>query len=506
LETTSCRSGIEEAGPVADVDSLVARNAELEIEVGILRAQVRTLQGMLFGPKADKVAPPASDDVQPDMFAGEATDAEIVEEAAGPAEPRPARKPSPRKPIPADLPRVDVVLEPAEEEKLCSCCGKPRVVIGEDTTEKLEFVPARLYVRRYVRPRYACPGCKEGVAQAPLPPMILPGAVAGPTLLASLLTAKYADHLPFCRQQRILSRADVDIPRARMSAWALAAAEQLRPLVDLMTRRVLGDSEVLQIDETSIKVLDPGGKKTRNAWLHVCSGDHHAPSVIFEFSESRDARVSKAWLAKYNGVVVTDGYKVYDKTAGASPRITHAGCMAHARRKFVEASKAGDERAAGAIALISKLYDVERETRDKDPGERLAIRQQRSEPILAELREWLLDTTDVLPKSPLGKAVDYALGQWPRLVVFAGDGRVPIDNNAVERAIRPAALGRKNWLFAGNERGGRAAATWYTLLESAKRAGHNPHAYLADLLERLPGHPINRLEELLPERWTPPAA
>ena len=320
------------------------------------------------------------------------------------------------------------------------------------------------------------------------------------------MLCKYADHTPLCRIERIFARHGIDLPRRKTCEWMMEIAGLLSPLVALMQRRVVGRSAVLGVDETPIRMLDPGGgkSKAKTCWLWEYRGDDRAPYIVFDFRESRGREGPRDVLGDYCGFLQCDAYSVYTSLAAErGAGFTLVGCWAHARRKFVEAHEGGDPRAGEAIAVIRELYAIEKLGREGklDAAALAALRQDKSTPVLAKLRAWMDAQLAVVPKSPLGKAIGYTLDNWPRLTVYTTDGRLPIDNNAVERAIRPVALGRKNWLFAGSERGGHAAATFFTLIESARRADLNLWDYATDLLRRLPSHPINRLEELLPDNW-----
>jgi len=482
--------------------------AEKEARIARLEAQMHAMARHLYGQRSEKM--PASDPNQPDLFGEqpEAAPEEIKEETSKPKRPR---KRAARKSIPDDLPREEIVHDLPGEEKICSCCGKEMAKIGEDATEKLEIVPARLYVKRHVRPRYGCGSCKDKVAQAPGPEFALPRANAGASLLAYLIVGKYADHLPLCRMERIFGRYGIDIPRARMCDWLMTASELVRPLVDLMFQRALGRSEVLGIDETPIQMQTRGapGRKTKQCYLWVYRGDELAPYTLFEFLESRGRAGPETRLSDYTGYLQSDGYGVYTSLEKDGKMcFTPVRCWAHARRKFFDAAKGGSADAESALELIGRLYEVEKEGRKRMDGEKefgfeelRVLRQKKSVPALGDLREWLERKLLAVPKSPLGSAIGYTLDNWEALCIYTADGAIPIDNNAVERSIRPVAVGRKNWLFAGSERGGEAAANFFSLIESARRAGLNPFEYLTGVFRRIASCPITRLEDLLPDHW-----
>ena len=490
------RALVEAERRVAGHEEMIAR----------MEARIAWLEKTLFGAKSEKnVVPPPPAAPQLDLFGPqeEPSKAEIKEELK---EPKKVRSRGRKKPLPQDLPRKKVVHDLTEEEKTCACCGNKMRCIGEDVTEKLEVIPAQFFVEVHIRPRYACGSCKDKVAQAPLPGFPIQRGAAGASVLAFLMLSKYADHLPLCRMERIFSRHGIEMPRSKTSAWMMQLAELTKPLVSLMQRRLIERSHVIGADETSIRKLDPGGgkKKAKTCYLWEYRGDENAPYTIFDFQESRGREGPKEMLRGYGGFLQCDAYSVYSSLREKDGLgFTQVGCWAHARRKFVEALESGDQRAEEAIVLICKLYGIERKGKELDHDARRKLRQEKSVPVLARLREWMNTQLAVLPRSPLGVAIGYALDNWEQLTVYTNDGRLSIDNNAVERAIRPVALGRKNWLFAGSERGGRAAAAFFSLIESARRADLNLWHYITNLLRSLPSHPINRLEELLPDRWQP---
>lgn len=497
---------------LAEAEKRVVQRDE---KIAQMEAQLAWFRKYVYGPRSEKnVIPPPPDSPQLDVFAegGEATAEEIREETKAPEKDRHrARKETQgRKALPEKLARTIIMHDLSEEEKTCTCCGKAMCLIGEDVTEKLEVVPARVHVARHVRPRYACGGCKDAVAQAPLPAFPIPRAAAGASLLAFLMLSKYADHTPLCRIERIFARHGIDLPRRKTSEWMMEIADLLRPLVSLMQRRIVERSALIGVDETTIQMLDPGsGKgKTKRCYLWQYRGDGNAPYTAFDFRDGRGREGPKDILRDYGGFLQCDDYSVYTCLRTREKLgFTQVGCWAHARRKFAEAFDAGDKRAEEAVLILRDLYAVEKEAREQklDAEGILELRREKSLPVLARLKEWMQAQLAVLPQSPLGKAIGYALDNWRELTVYTTDGRIPIDNNAVERAIRPVALGRKNWLFAGSERGGEAAAIFFSLIETARRADVNLWDYVTDLLTRIPTHPINRLEELLPDTWKPPS-
>ena len=491
----------------ARFDSLSARAAELERRLQWFKKQ-------FFGAKSERRSTASADTLTGDLFGElvEATPEEVREELTEPCA-KPRRHRRGRKPLSAALPRREIVHDVAPQDKVCACCGREKARIGEDVTEQLEVIPAQVYVARHVRPKYACSSCKDGVAQAALPPQPVSRASVGPGFLAWLIVSKYGDHLPLCRLERIFARHGCEVTRAKMSDWLMTLADLLKPLVRALMKEVR-EAGLLQADETSMRLLlRELAKNIQQAWVWVYVGSEAAPYTIFDFRPSRGRDGPRKMLEGFEGTLQCDGYAAYDGV-GVPGKVRRAGCWAHVRRGFIEAEEGGDRRATQAIALIRRLFDVEREWKERREAERKEgrdlsfetrrdLRRERSAHVVEALRSWMADRFDVLPKSPLGDAVSYTQNQWPTLTVFLDDGRVELDNNAAERALRPIAVGRKNWLFAGSERGGRAAATFFTLIESARRNGRNPFEYLRDVLERLPSHPINRIEDLLPDRWKP---
>lgn len=491
------------------LQNLVLQQQELlrqkDEHIGELTRQVELLKKMVYGKKSESMPAPEAPSSQMDLFAPgqpEATAEEKAQDARPPAKPR---RRGVRKPLPKGLPRRDIIIDIPGGELACGC-GRERVCIGEDVSERLCYKPAELYVERTIRRKYACRSCKEGVAQAPLPPHILARSGAGVSLLVHLVLAKYLDHLPLCRIERGFGRMGIDIDRGLMCDWLMRLSEALAPLVVLMGLR-LGGCFVLGADETPLKMQAGRGEKgPKRCQMWVYRGDEAAPFTLFDFQQSRGRDGPAAILRDFGGILQTDGYAVY-QSLEKSPdhHFRRAGCMAHARRKFVEARDCGDKAAAEALALFQRLYLVEKNLKEIAAEERTAHRRKHAGPVLDELHAWLLGRLSALPGSATGKAIDYTLDNWRELTVYLEDARIPIDNNAVERDIRPIALGRKNWLFAGSPRGGRAAAIFMTLIASALRNGHNPAVYLTDLLERLPTTAEADLPQLLPDAWTPKA-
>lgn len=402
-----------------------------------------------------------------------------------------------RQKLPDHLKRVEVLHDVAEDEKRCPCCGKKRVRIGQEESEQLEYTPSQLKVLKHVRPKYVCPDeCEDsGVAVAPPPAGPIAKGLPGPGMLAYVCVAKFDDHLPAYRQQEMLARQGVHVARQTLCDWIAAAAEVLLPLLLLMKKRLLA-SKKIHTDDVPVPFLDPPHEHTRQGRLWVYLGDDVRPYVIFEFSPTHAEVYPLEFLKDYRGFLQCDAYVGYDKVLA-----TVVGCWAHARRYFFDAQSTDPERAGVALGYIRQLYQVEERAAQKTPAERLALRQELSKPAAEAFRKWLgQEELSVLPESAMGEAFTYARNQWARLVRYLEDGELDIDNNVSERANRNVAIGRKNWLFAGSEEGGHRAAAIYSAIESAKRSGVEPLAYLTDLFQRLPGHP-ELLEEFLPDRW-----
>jgi len=428
-----------------------------------------------------------------------------------PAHPR--RKPG-RKPLPPELPRVEVLHDLPEDEKVCAQ-GHALAEIGRDTSEQLEVIPAQIQVIRHVRPRYACPHCKDGVRVAPPPALALPKSQAGPGLLAYVAVCKYVDALPLYRQEQILQRYGIELQRATLAHWMVKLGAVVQPLVNLM-RDDLMDSGFVQCDETRFQVLkEPGKRAQSQSYLWAQRGEHEGrPILLFDYDPSRSGEVPKRLLAGFEGILQTDGYEGYPAVVSAQG-LVHAGCWAHARRKFDEAQKgqgnpkkkpSGRKAKAGqALAYIRKLYQIDRKLSELSAEERARERRTRAGPVIEELRRWLDATLgEVTPQSLTGKALHYLDKQWPKLVRFLDDGRIPLDTNAVENAIRPFVMGRKNWLFADTVRGAEASANLYSLIQSAKTNGHEPFAYLRHVLQRLPtAATVDDYQALLPHRLAP---
>jgi transposase len=423
-----------------------------------------------------------------------------------PTPPRASLKEQPkRQPLPANLPRREIRHEPASTVCGCGCQLKR---IGEDVAEKLDYAPGLFTVERHIRGKWVCTKC-ETLVQAPVPAHIIDKGLPTTGLLAQVLVAKYADHLPLYRQEAIFERAGLALSRSTLAQWVGACGVALQPLVDALKAEML-TRPVLHADETPVAMLKPGLGKTHRAYLWSYGTTVFDPlkAVVFDFAETRAGRHVQTFLgqdtdAAWRGTLVCDDYAGYKALFGE--RIIEAGCLAHARRKHFDLwANHKSTVAEQALVFFGQLYDVEREVADLDVEERRRIRQLKAKPVADDLFAWLVAQRQKVPDgSATAKAIDYSLNRWEALTRFLGDGRLPADNNWIENRIRPIALGRANWLFAGSLRAGQRAAAIMSLIGSAKMNGLDPYAYLSDVLERLPTQPASRIAELLPHRWQP---
>ena len=428
-----------------------------------------------------------------------------------PAAKEPGQKKAPkRQALPADLPRRDVHHEP--ESTACTCgCQMKR--IGQDVAEKLDYEPGRFSVERHVRGKWACTKCQT-LVQAPVPACVIDKGLATPALLAQVTVAKYVDHQPLYRQEASFGRAGFSIPRSTQAEWIGVIGHQLAPLVQAMREDLLG-CRVLHADETPVAMLKPAGKrdgKSHRAYLwSYCTGVWDGiNAVVFDFAESRAGHNARRFLGideegrgGWRGTLICDDYAGYKQAMNAG--VIEAGCLAHARRKFHELWANHSSTLAGeALKLFGALYDVEREVKELPGDERRRIRQCKARPAADLLHAWLIANRQRVPDgTATAKAIDYSLKRWAALTRYIDDAEVAADNNRIENLIRPIALGRKNWLFAGSLRAGQRAAAIMSLLHTARLNGHEPYAYLKDILERLPTQPASALAELLPYRWNP---
>jgi len=444
----------------------------------------------------------ASLEAQLAALQGTAGDGSAPEKEADKDTQKQPRRPPRREALPEHLPRVEQRIEPEDTRCPTPECAQPMVRVGEDISERLDIVPAQFFVQRQIRGKWAC-RCCQLLVQEPAAPQVFDNALPTPGLQAHTVVSRFVDHIPYYRQEQINARTGVHTPRSTLAGWSGQTGAQLMPLYDAHRAFVLG-SRVLHADETPIGLLDPGAGKTKKAymWAYARGAFEPEPGVVFDFCLGRGAKYPLGFLTDWSGTLVVDAYAGYDAALALDGRST-AYCLAHARRKFDELVKANASAVAAlAIQRIAWLYRVEADARGLTAEQRLLMRQERSRPLWEELNVWLqLERTRVPDGSAIAKAIDYSLNHWVGLGRFLLDGDVPIDNNYVENRIRPWALSRRNWLFIGSQLAGERAAVVMSLLQSAKLNGHEPWAYLKDVLTRLPTQLNSRIEELLPHRW-----
>lgn len=431
----------------------------------------------------------------------EAEEAKQDAEPAG-AEEQPekpqAKKRSGRQPLAQHLVRERIVHDLAESQKHCNCCGKDLHLVGEETSERYEFIPAVMKVIEDVRLKYAC-DCTVQRAEKPAQP--IEKSTAGASVLAQVIVSKFADHLPLHRQEKIFERHGVEISRKTMGGWLAQCGDLLEPLY-ASAKDVLFQSKVIGTDDTGVKVLDPSLSFARTGRIWPYVGDVPHPVIVYDYTATRGRDGPAKFLEGYTGYLQADAYAVYDAFFKPARGLIEVGCMMHARRYFFKALDSDQAHMGQALHLIARLYQVEDRARGLTGEERLKLRNQLSAPVVEKLNQYLLKIRDeVLPKSPAARAVRYALNQWDALTRFLKDGDLEIDNGATERAVRGIAIGRGNWTFFGSDAGGRTAATLMSFIAMCKRNAVEPFAWFRDVLSRIPMHPINRIEELLPHNW-----
>jgi transposase len=418
-----------------------------------------------------------------------------------------AKRRASRGALPAHLPRIEVTLTP--EDTACPCCRTPMTVIGEDSSERLDVVPAQFRVIVTKRPKLACRACAGTVVQAPA--RLIEGGIPTEALVAHVLVARYADHLPLYRQAQMMARQGVDLDRSTLSFWMGYAAAEIAPVVARL-REMLLQSTRLFADETVVPVLDPGRGRTKQGYFWAIArddrpwGGDQPPAVVYSYAPGRGHIHANTLLGGYRGILQCDGYNAYKKFGGATstdPPVTLAFCWSHVRRGFYDLAKSKAPIATEALKRIAALYEIEARVRGKSAADRLIVRQAESKPLVTDLRVWFETQLAKLPaRGPLAEAIRYALNHWDGLQRFLDDGRIELDNNSVERAMRPVCLSRKNSLFAGSDEGGENWACLASLTETCKLNGVNPQAYFTELLTRLVnGWPQNRIDELMPWHW-----
>lgn len=508
MARTPMPSSIEELQEVvASQQTTIAEQAAL---ISFYREWKRLIDSQRFGPKSEKFSDEQGQLFNEAELEAASSDAVEPEEVCVPAH---SRKKSGRRPLPDFLPIHEVLHDLADDEKVCPHDRTHRLVeIGREQSDQLKFIPATVEIVRHIRPKYACSTCKQGVRIAPMPRLPVPKSIATPSLLAQVATSKYVDGLPLYRQEKIFQRLGIDLSRATLAHWMVKMGDLVEPLVEHIRSEVRGGS-FAQCDETPFQVLKEPGKRAQSQsylWALRGGGPEH-PLLYYEYDPSRSGEVPKRLLRGFRGFLQTDGYEGYG-AIGREPGVVHVGCWAHARRKFDEAlrgqrstrsskSTPKQSKARQALSQIQALYAIERSLKDASAEERYRERQVRSRPVTLKLRAWLdASLGSVPPQTLTGKAMAYLDRQWPKLVRVLDDGRLPLDTNLVENAIRPFVVGRKAWLFADTMAGARASANLYSLIETAKANRIEPWRYLNHVFEVLPTIDHAReLEPLLPQ-------
>lgn len=494
------------------VEALARRETELHAantKIQALVLELAHLRRMRFGVKSEALSAQSRDlfeeTLASDIAAAEAylaAQAATQSPATEPAAPKPPRARAGRQPLPEHLPRIEHRHEP--ESCTCDQCGADRVCIGEDISEQLDVEPARFFVHRHIRPQYACRSC-ETVSAAPIPPAVIDAGLAAPGLLTWVVISKYLDHLPLYRLEQIAARSQVTLSRSTMAEWIGRIGVALQPLADRL-RALLLSQTVLHADETPVAQLDPGNGKTRRAYLWAYRSnvlDIAPPMVVFDYQTGRAGIHVREFLGDWQGALMVDDYAGYKPLFAQG--IVELGCLAHARRKFFDLNAAASNAIAQeALTRIAALYEIEARGKALSVAERAALRQREAQPRLQSMHDWLLKTRmSVANGGGTARAIDYSLRRWAALSRYATAGDLPIDNNPVENAIRPIAVGKKNWLFVGSQRAGERAAAIQSLLATAKLNGLDPNAWLKETLEKLPSCSNSNIDSLLPFKTAP---
>lgn len=493
-----------------DVETLKAMIVARDAHIAAMEILVKAFRQALFGRRSEKTDPDQFELALEDI---ETAIAKLNAEGEDNALVRPAGKSTPRKTnrgsLPKHLPRIEEIIEP--EETLCEC-GTQRHVIGEDVSERLDVIPAQFRVIVTRRPKYACRACEGGIMQAPAPAHLIPGGMPTEATVAHVIVSKYADHLPLYRQAQIYSRQGIDLDRSTLAAWVGKAAFELRPVYDALMAD-LKRSTKLFMDETRAPVLDPGKRKTKTGYFWALARDDSSwggddpPGVAFTYAPGRTGQYADDLLQGFSGILQVDGYAGYNRLLKRTDQpIELAYCWAHARRKLNDVARNSVAPIAeDGLKRIAELYRIETDIRGQSPQARLAARQEQSAPKIAAFETWLMEhRARVSGKAPLGEALKYIAKYWDGLTLFLSDGHIELDNNTVERSIRPIALNRKNALFAGHDVGAQNWGIMASLIETCKLNGIEPHAYLtATLTAIINGHMQSDIEQLLPWNYTP---
>jgi transposase len=501
VTSTSCESDLPD-----NVGQLKGMVLMLLGQIDDLQGQLLYLKKQMFGTKSERLNPHQRLMFQ-DLYDGiqRKLEAEPPKRSKS-KRARPNANHKGRRPLPADLPRDIVKIEPPEEEKICPDCHQQKQRIGEEVTEKLDYIPASIRVQRIIRAKYACKHCENHVSIAELPPMAIDKGIPAEGMLAHVITSKYADHVPLNRLEGILQRHGIDINVSTMCDWVARCADLLKPLVDRMRKTILASLKV-HCDATVVPVKSKKRKgSTYNGYLWAYIGTSH--DVYFDFTPTQSRDGPNAFFEGYTGYVQVDAHSSFEDLFKNGTGMTEVGCHAHARRKFDQAMDHDPVRSIQALLIWKDLYRIEKQAKDDDLGPQALhkVRQEQAVPLLEQLHDCLVEwQPQVLPKTPIGKALTYSVNQWDALNRYTQDPILSIDNNLAERTLRMVALGRKNWLFAGSERGAQRAAVIYSLVASCKLCGHDPYAYFRDVLTKISTHPSHRIDELLPSHWVKPA-
>ena len=489
-------------GELAERDGVIARQGQEAVfkqaQIDKLTHENALLKRMKFAAQSERFSAEQKSLLDETLDDDLQAVADEIEQATAPVAGRQEKQVPKRASLPANLPRREIRHEP--ESTMCRCgCQMKR--IGEDVAEKLDYVPGVFTVERHIRGKWACAEC-ETIHQVPVEPHVIDKGIPTTALLAQVLVAKYADHLPLYRQEAIFGRAGLAIPRSTLAQWVGSCGVQLQPLVDALRAELL-KHRVLHADETPVAMLKPGNGKTHRAylWAYATGAFENTKAVVYDFCESRAGEHARTFLGAWKGSLVCDDFSGYKALLATG--VTEVGCLAHARRKFFDLHAANKSQIAqSALEQLTHIYEIEREVKELSAEQRLAVRRERTKPLLDALHEWMtLQRRKVPDGSATARALDYSLKRWAALVRFVDDGQLPVDNNWIENQIRPIAIGRNNWLFAGSLRAGQRAAAVMSLIQSARMNGHDPWAYINDVLRRLPTQPNSRIAELLPNLW-----